>query len=123
MVEFGILSSVFDFLTFGALLGIFHATPDLCRTSWFVESLLTELVVALVMRIRRPFFQSRPGRLLLTSTMVLIPVAFTIPYAPFADVFGFVPLPGILVATIALITVLYVAATELQKQLFYPDVR
>jgi Mg2+-importing ATPase len=123
MVEFGVLSSVFDFLTFGVLLMIFHATPDLFRTSWFVESLLTELAVALVVRTRRPFFQSRPGRLLLTSTMVLIPVAFAIPYAPFAGVFGFVPLPGMLVAAIALITGLYVAATELQKQWFYRDVR
>jgi Mg2+-importing ATPase len=123
MVEFGVLSSVFDFLTFGVLLTIFHATPDLFRTSWFVESLLTELVVALVVRTRRPFFQSRPGRLLLTSTMVLIPVAFVIPYAPFADVFGFVPLPGTLVAVIALITMLYVAATEVQKQWFYRSVR
>jgi Mg2+-importing ATPase len=55
--------------------------------------------------------------------MVLIPIAFAIPYAPFADVFGLVPLPGMFVATIALITVLYVAATELQKKWFYRSVR
>ena len=36
---------VFDFLTFGALLLVFHAAPDLFR-GWFVESLLTELVIA-----------------------------------------------------------------------------
>jgi Mg2+-importing ATPase len=119
MVEFGILSSIFDFVTFGALLAIFHATPEVFRTSWFVESLLTELAVALVMRTRRPFFRSRPGRLLLTSTMALIPIAFAIPYLPLAGVFGFVPLPGVLVAMIAVITVLYVAATELQKKWFY----
>jgi Mg2+-importing ATPase len=122
MVEFGALSSVFDCLTFGALLWIFHATPELFRTSWFVESLLTELVVALVMRTRRAFFQSRPGRLLLISTMVLIPIAFAIPYVPFADVFGFVPLPGTIVAAIGLITVLYIGATELQKKWFYRTV-
>jgi Mg2+-importing ATPase len=119
MVEFGALSSVFDFLTFGTLLAIFHVTPDLFRTSWFVESLLTELVVALVMRTRRPFYRSRPGRLLLVTTLALIPVAFAIPYAPFAHVFGFVPLPPVLVSTIAVITVLYVAATELQKKWFF----
>jgi Mg2+-importing ATPase len=122
MVEFGAVSSVFDFLTFAALLGLFHATPDLFRTSWFVESLLTELIVALVMRTRRPFFRSRPGRLLLASTTALIPIAFAIPYAPFSDVFGFVPLPSTLVATVALITALYVAATELQKKWFYRGV-
>jgi Mg2+-importing ATPase len=122
MVEFGALSSVFDFLTFGVLLWIFHATPDQFRTSWFVESLLTELVVALVMRTRRPFFKSRPGRLLLTATLALIPIAFAIPYAPFADVFGFVALPGMLVVTIAVIAMLYVAATEMQKKWFYRSV-
>jgi Mg2+-importing ATPase len=123
MVEFGALSSVFDFLTFGALLGIFHASPATFRTSWFVESLLTELVVALVMRTRRPFFRSRPGTLLLTSTIVLIPIAFAIPYLPPAGVFGFVPLPGVLVATIAGITLFYVAATEVQKRWFYRRVK
>jgi Mg2+-importing ATPase len=51
--------------------------------------------------------------------MALIPIAFAIPYAPFAGVFGFVPLPGMLLATMALITALYVAATELQKKWFY----
>jgi Mg2+-importing ATPase len=119
MVEFGALSSMFDFVTFAVLLEIFHATPEVFRTSWFVESLLTELVVALVMRTRRPFFRSRPGRVLLASTMVLIPVTMAIPYAPFAGVFGFVPLPATLLTAIAVIAMLYVAATELQKKWFY----
>jgi Mg2+-importing ATPase len=119
MVEFGFLSSLFDFLTFGALLGIFRAAEGTFRTGWFVASLLTELVVALVMRTQRPFFRSRPSRLLLVLTVSLIAFAFAIPYLPFAGVFGFVPLPGALLATVSLITVLYVAATELQKRWFY----
>ena len=106
-------------LTFGTLLWILHASPEVFRTGWFVESLLTELVIALVVRTRRPFFRSRPGTVLLTSTMILIPIAFAIPYAPFAPVFGFVPLPASLLAVIAGITALYVAATELLKRRFY----
>jgi Mg2+-importing ATPase len=119
MIEFGALSSLADVLTFGVLLRVFDATPAIFQTAWFVESLLTELAVALVMRTRRPFFRSRPGRLLLMSTMTLIPTAFAIPYAPFAAVFGFVALQPALVVTIAGITVAYVAATELQKRWFY----
>jgi Mg2+-importing ATPase len=119
MIEFGVLSSLFDFLTFGALIGIFRATPAIFRTTWFVESLLTELVVALVIRTRRPFYRSRPGTLLLTSTIGVIVLAVAIPYLPFADVFGFVPLPRALVATVVIITAAYVAATELQKRWFY----
>jgi Mg2+-importing ATPase len=119
MAAFGILSSVFDLLTFGVLIVIFHASPALFRTGWFVESLLTELVVALIMRTRRPFFRSRPGRVLLLSTMALIPFAIAIPYLPFATVLGFVPMPGMLAVTVVTIALLYVAATEAQKRWFY----
>jgi Mg2+-importing ATPase len=119
MAAFGLLSSVFDLLTFGALIAVFHATPELFRTGWFVESLLTELVVALTMRTRRPFFRSRPGRVLLLSTMALIPLAVAIPYLPVAAVLGFVPMPGLLAGTVGAVTLAYVAATEAQKTWFY----
>jgi P-type Mg2+ transporter len=119
MVVFGLLSSIFDFLTFGILLGIFHSTPELFRTGWFIESLLTELVIALVVRTRRPFFRSRPGRLLFWSTQILILVTFAIPYVPHASLLGFVPPPGSLLAALAGVTVLYVAAAELTKRWFY----
>jgi Mg2+-importing ATPase len=118
MVQFGALSSVFDFVTFGMLLRIFRASPDVFRTAWFVESLMTELVVALVLRTRRPFFRSRPGTVLLSSTAILIPIAMAIPYLPFAGIFGFVPLSPALLVVIAAITLLYVVATELLKRRF-----
>jgi Mg2+-importing ATPase len=119
MVEFGLLSSACDLLMFGALLGVFRATPETFRTAWFVESLFTELVVALVVRTERPFFRSRPGTLLLRSTLGLIVLSFLIPYLPFADAIGFVRLPGSLLATIAGVTMLYVVATEFQKRWFF----
>ncbi len=72
MIEFGLLSSVFDFITFGMLLWGFAAGPELFRTGWFVESLLTELVIALVVRTRRPFWRSRPGTLLLWSSVAVV---------------------------------------------------
>jgi Mg2+-importing ATPase len=119
MIEFGILSSMFDFLTFAALLAVFHATPALFRTAWFVESLLTELVIALVVRTRRPFFRSRPGNVLLASTVILVVVAFAIPFVPYVDILGFVPPPPSVLAALAAITGLYVVATEITKHWFY----
>jgi Mg2+-importing ATPase len=116
MIGFGVLSSLFDFLTFGALLYLFHAGPELFHTAWFVESLLTELVIALVVRTRRPFYASRPGRLLLTSTVILIGVAFAIPYLPGVGVLGLVPMSLPVVASLIGITMLYVAATETAKR-------
>ncbi len=119
MVEFGILSSLFDLLTFALLVQAFRASTESFRTAWFVESLLTELVIALVVRTRRAFFRSRPGRLLLYSTIALIATTFAIPYLPFVRVLGFVPLPASIVVALALITVAYVAAAEMTKSWFY----
>ena len=118
MIGFGVLSAGFDFLTFALLLGLYRASENTFRTGWFVESLLTELVIALIMRTQRPFFRSRPGTVLWASTVALIVVAFAIPYLPFMGLFGFAPLPGSLIAMVAGITVLYVAATELVKREF-----
>ena len=74
------------------------------------------------MRTRRPFFRTRPGRVLLLSTMALIPFAIAIPYLPFATILGFVPMPGVLAVTVVTIALLYVVATEAQKRWFYRGV-
>jgi Mg2+-importing ATPase len=121
MVEFGLLSSVFDFVTFGVLLVPFAATPLVFRTGWFVESLLTELVIALVVRTRRPFFRSRPGTLLLASTLGVVALTFALPFLPRAALLGFTPLPAGMLAALAGITLLYVLATELTKRRFYAN--
>jgi Mg2+-importing ATPase len=119
MVEFGVLSSIFDLLTFGILLMAFHSSVSAFRTGWFVESLLTELVIALVVRTRRPSWSSRPGSLLLGLTCVLVPGTILLPYLPFAGVAGLIPLPpGILILLLGVVA-LYVASAELLKRWFY----
>jgi Mg2+-importing ATPase len=119
MIEFGLLSSVFDLLTFGPLLTVFAAAPPLFRTAWFIESMLTELVIALVVRTRRPFYRSRPGKVLVASTALLVPLTFIIPWLPRAALLGFEPIPfGVAVALVG-ITILYVLASEIGKHLFY----
>jgi Mg2+-importing ATPase len=122
MVLFGLISSVFDFLTFGALLWLFRAAPEEFRTGWFLESLLTELVIALVVRTRRPFYRSRPGTLLLVSTAVVMAIALVLPYLPFSSIFGFVPLPAPLLLSMMGLTVAYVFAVEAAKKWFYARV-
>jgi len=119
MVEFGILSSIFDLLTFAILLQMFRTSVEAFRTGWFVESLMTELAIALVVRTRRPFFRSRPGALLLWSTIILLVVTPLWSYLPFAGVFGFVPLPPAIIAFVVGIVGLYVLSAELLKHWFY----
>jgi Mg2+-importing ATPase len=119
MVAFGLVSSFFDFLTFAALIGLFAAGAELFRTGWFVESLLTEIVVALVVRTRRVFYRSRPSTMLLASTAAIAVLAFLIPYLPFSRWLGFVPLSPAIVLTMVAITGLYILATEFMKHWFY----
>lgn len=119
MILFGLVSSVFDYLTFGVLLLWLNAAPDEFRTGWFIESLLTELVIALVVRTRRPFFRSTPGRWLMISTLAVALITLVIPYLPFANLFGFVPLPPMLMVTLIGLTGLYVACAEIAKKFFY----
>jgi len=119
MVEFGFLSSAFDVLTFFTLITLFHADVRTFRTAWFIESLLTELVIALVVRTRRRFYQSRPGTVLLWSTIGLAAMTYVVPFLPHADVLGFVPLSPQLLAVVSAITCLYVIATEIGKAWFY----
>jgi P-type Mg2+ transporter len=119
MVLFGLVSSIFDFLTFGVLLFLFRASPEEFRTGWFIESLLTELVIALVVRTRGVFFRSRPGTLLLASTLIFIGVTLVLPYVPFNFLFGFIPLPAPLMLMVLGLTALYVLVTEIAKKYFY----
>jgi Mg2+-importing ATPase len=119
MLVFGSISSAFDVLTFFVLLAVFAANAETFRTAWFVESLLTELAIALVLRTQRPFYRSRPGHWLWVSTLAVACATPLIPYLPIAGVLGFVPLPLPLLAALLAITAAYVFASEAAKPAFY----
>ena len=116
MVVFGLISSGFDLLTFGVLWILSRGAPGIFRTGWFVESLLTELAIVLVVRTQLPFQRSRPGRLLWTSTLAVGALALALPVLPVAGWFEFVPLSGAVVASVLAITVAYAATSELAKR-------
>jgi P-type Mg2+ transporter len=115
MFGFGLLSSCFDLLTFFVLLGPFHANAALFQTSWFTESLLTELAVVAAMRTHKSLFRSLPSPLLFSTSACVAAVTLVLPYTPIAGFFGFVPIPGTLLLAIIAIVVTYVSATELLK--------
>jgi Mg2+-importing ATPase len=122
MVVFGLVSSIFDYATFASLLWIVRATEEEFRTAWFVESLMTELLIALVVRTRRPLFQSKPGRYLWLSTLLVAVVALVLPYFPLSRVLGFVPMPLPVLLLVLGITMLYIVASEVAKKVFYARV-
>jgi Mg2+-importing ATPase len=120
MFSFGLVSSVFDYLTFAVLLLILRASEDQFRTGWFIESLFTELFILLIVRTRRPLFKSRPGRLLWMSTVIVGIAALALPYLPrVGAAFGFVPLSASMMGLLMTITLLYIVANEAAKRVFY----
>ena len=120
MIAFGLVSTLFDLLTFFVLLKVFKADEPTFQTAWFVVSLLTELAVVLVLRTRGPAWRSRPGRTLMWMTVVTAAVAIVIPYlGRWAGVFGLVPLPSHLLGATLLIVVGYILATEAAKRRFW----
>jgi Mg2+-importing ATPase len=123
MVTFGLVSSMFDYLTFGTLLLVVHATQDQFRTGWFLESVLTELLILLVIRTQRPFFRSRPGWYLVVSALVVAGVTLALPFSPLKGLLGFTPLPLSLLLLLLGITVPYVITSEVAKRFFYKRVQ
>jgi Mg2+-importing ATPase len=119
MFVFGVLSSVFDYLTFGVLLWLLHASPEQFRTGWFQESVISATLIVLVIRTRRPFYQSRPGKYLSLATLVIIAVTMLLPYTPLAPLFQFARLPLSFILMLGGIVILYVAGAEVVKKFFY----
>jgi len=123
MVVFGLLSSIFDYCTFGALLLILHASPLQLRTGWFIESVISAALVVMVIRTRRPFFKSKPGKYLLVATLAVAVIALLLPFTPVAAIFGFQQLPVYFLAFLAAIVAAYVVTAEVAKRIFYKKIR
>jgi len=123
MLTFGLVSSVFDYLTFGALLLVFHSNEMQFRTGWFLESVISASLIVLVIRSRKPFFRSRPARYLLIATLSTVAATLVIPFTPLGGVLGFGRLPVSVLLLILGIVALYILSAEVVKRSFYKRVR
>ncbi|SBS73485.1 Magnesium-transporting ATPase, P-type 1 [uncultured Mycobacterium sp.] len=122
MLTFGPISSLFDFLTFGLMLGVLHAGPVEFRTGWFVESLATQTLIIFAIRTRRiPFLRSRPGGWLTLSTLSIIAIGIALTLSPFARALGFTTLPWQFFGALALFTLAYLVLVEITKKVFYAE--
>lgn len=121
MIRFGILSSVFDLLTFYILLHVMKGSAEFVRTGWFVESVVSAVLVILLVRTRKPFFRSRPYMILVFACTAGVATALLLPYtAAGQDLFSFVKLPLRFIGAVFMIILAYMAAVELMKYFFYP---
>ncbi|MGZ5028021.1 MAG: magnesium-translocating P-type ATPase, partial [Methylobacter sp.] len=122
MITFGFVSSLFDFMTFGLLLSL-HVSTEQFRTAWFLESVVSAALIVFVVRSSKPFFFSRPGRLLVAATLTIVAITAALPYTPIAPLIGFEPLPIRLLGLLGAIVVLYISTAEIVKGIFYRWVR
>jgi Mg2+-importing ATPase len=124
MLFFGPISSLFDFVTFGVMLWVFHAHAPLFRSGWFVESLATQTLVIFAIRTRRvPFFRSAPSVPLLLAALGVVAIGAALPATPFARALGFRLLPGRFFLALALMVACYLVLIEIGKRWFYRSVR
>ena len=123
MLTFGLVSSIFDYATFAALLWVLKGGAAQFRTGWFIESVVSAACVVLVVRTHRPMRASVPSRSLALATLVVVVAALLLPWTPLGRLFGFVPLPPLFLGLLGAILVAYVATAELVKRWFYRGLR
>ncbi|MGZ4047870.1 MAG: magnesium-translocating P-type ATPase [Bacteroidia bacterium] len=119
MIVFGLESSVFDFITFGALLFIFSSPIAEFRTGWFIESVISEILILLIIRTRRTFIASRPGKTLTISSILVATVVLIIPYIKTFAPMGFTSLPFNVILSMCIISLIYAFVGEMTKKIIF----
>lgn len=95
MLLVGPLSSVFDIALFAVMWRLFGADqPALFQSGWFVEGLLSQLLIVHVIRTKRvPFLGSRATWPVLAATVLVMAVGVALPFSPVAGALGMTALP------------------------------
>jgi Mg2+-importing ATPase len=114
----GLVSSLFDAITFAVLVKVFEADAALFQTAWFVESIATQILVIFVIRSRRrPWRANRPHPVLIATSLAALTAGVTLALGPWGTLFGFAALSGPLLAAIVAIAATYLVAAEAAKRL------
>ncbi len=119
MVIIGPISSIYDFLTYGVMLFVFHANAALFHTGWFVESLCTQTLVIHIIRTGKiPFIESRPSRFLLLTSVCIVLIGIAITFSPLAKPLGFVTLPPLYFVILFFMVGTYLLLVQTVKKWF-----
>jgi Mg2+-importing ATPase len=118
MLTFGPLSSLFDLATFGALWWAFGGAnaPSLFQTGWFVEGLLTQLLIVLVLRTRElPWRRPGPAAIVVLALWCAASIGLVLPVTPLAAPLHLTSLPAGYVLWLAVVAVSYASCAQLVK--------
>ena len=116
MLLFGPLSSIYDYLTFGLMYFVFQAKGPLFQTGWFIESLITQILVVFAIRTKVvPFFKSRPSWQLVLTCFGVIGCGAILPFSPIGPLLSFVAPPPLFFGALILMTLTYLGLVEIGK--------
>jgi len=116
---FGVISSIFDFITISSLVFLLNASPELFRTGWFIESVMSEIIVTFSIRTKRRFYKSRPSKMLIATSVVVASLALVFVYSPIGLFFEFIQPPLWFLGIIFGILALYFLIVEGLKHFFF----
>jgi Mg2+-importing ATPase len=120
MWSYGLLSSFFDFLTFGLLMLVFRTDQSIFQAGWFIESIMTQVFVVYIIRSRLSSFrESRPAPVLILSTLSVAIIALVVVLSPLRVIFHFGFLSFTQIAALACIVIVYLFFAGLIKDKFY----
>lgn len=119
MVVFGVHSSIFDLITFMTLYFLLKVKESQFQTSWFIESVLSELLIVFIIRTHKNFFKSKPGKYLFIFSVTALILTIGLPYLPFAKDIGLTPLPMLNLGVMLSIVTAYIYTADLLKIWFF----
>ncbi len=136
MTFFGPISSIFDLVTFAFLFfvlcpkvcGASFAQLDLSRqavfiaifqTGWFLESMWSQVLILQLLRTEKiPFVQSRPGRMVVTVTIMGIILFTLLPMTGLGQMLGLCGLPVFYYMFLVSVVMLYLLVVTFAKGLY-----
>ena len=123
MFYMGTVSSIFDYVTFALMYFLFAANApahqSLFQTGWFVEGLLSQILIVHFIRTRKiPFIQSCAAKPVIAMTTLIMIVGLVIPFTPAGAALKMTPLPMAYFPCLAAILICYCLLTQVVKRLF-----
>jgi len=113
-----LISTIFDFIFFA----IFNSQqPAVIQTLWFMESILTELILIFIIRTRHQFWKAkRPSTILIFLSAIDAVFIVLLPFFPFGrEFFHFIIPPAIPMLIVFGLLLLYASASEATKLLYF----
>lgn len=119
-IIFGGLSSIFDLITFYILYFILKASIPDFQTGWFIESIITQMLIIFSIRTYIvPFYKSKISLIFMAGILSIVIFALWLPLSFFANYLHLVSLPPRYFLFLTIIIFSYFTVIELAKHFYY----